>query len=170
MVKYEYLMPETLDEAISNFMEHPGDAKYIAGGTDLMNAIKAGEMKPQYLISLRHIKALRQITRKDGKLRIGSMVTHGELERSTALKTAFSGLVDAVSNIGTVQIRNVVSGDQEPVPTKNGFSDHSFSGISVGDTVLMFFLRSFSKNATNDTGIGGLLPNPRYPQNSISEP
>ena len=109
MVKYEYLMPATLDEAMAYFMDHPGESKYIAGGTDLMNAIKAGEMKPQYLISLRHIEALHQITSKEGKLRIGSMVTHGELERSTSLKTTFSGLVDAVSNIGSVQIRNVAT-------------------------------------------------------------
>lgn len=109
MGKYEYLLPITLDEAISDFMDHPGDAKYIAGGTELMNAIKAGEMRPHYLISLRHIKALRQITSKEGKLGIGSMVTHGELERSSSLKRTLPGLLDAVSNIGTVQIRNVAT-------------------------------------------------------------
>ena len=47
MIKYEYLMPATLDEAISNFKDHQGDAKYIAGGTELMREIKAGELKLQ---------------------------------------------------------------------------------------------------------------------------
>jgi probable selenate reductase FAD-binding subunit len=107
MIKYEYLMPATLGEAISNFRDHTGDAKYIAGGTELMHEIKAGKMRPQCLISLRHIKELGQIKKKEGKLRIGSMVTHRELELATALKGKFAGLVDAVSNIGTVQIRNV---------------------------------------------------------------
>ncbi len=109
MINYEYLMPGTLDEAISNFRDHTGDAQYIAGGTELMHGIKAGKRRPQCLISLRHIKELGQITSKDGKLRIGAMVTHRELELSTSLKGKFDGLIDAVSNIGTVQIRNVAT-------------------------------------------------------------
>ncbi|MBW1819998.1 MAG: xanthine dehydrogenase family protein subunit M, partial [Deltaproteobacteria bacterium] len=102
-------MPVTLDEAISNFRDHTGDAKYIAGGTELMHGIKAGKMRPQCLISLRHIKELSQITSKEGKFRIGAMVTHRDLELATSLKGKFDGLVDAVSNIGTVQIRNVAT-------------------------------------------------------------
>ena len=39
MIKYEYLMPGTLDEAIYNFRDLTGDAKYIAGGTELMHGI-----------------------------------------------------------------------------------------------------------------------------------
>ena len=109
MINYEYLMPGTLDEAISNFRDHTGDAQYIAGGTELMHGIKAGKRRPQCLISLRHIKELGQITSKGGKLRIGAMVTHRELELSTSLKRNFDGLIDAVSNIGTVQIRNVAT-------------------------------------------------------------
>ncbi len=109
MINYEYLMPGTLDEAISNFRDHTGDAQYIAGGTELMHGIKTGKRRPQCLISLRHIKKLGQITSKDGKLRIGAMVTHSELELSTSLKGKFDGLIDAVSNIGTVQIRNVAT-------------------------------------------------------------
>ena len=109
MIKYEYLMPATLDEAISNFKDHQGDAKYIAGGTELMREIKAGELKLQYLISLRHVKEFGQITSEEGKLRIGATVTHRDLELATSLKGKFDGLVDAVSNIGTVQIRNVAT-------------------------------------------------------------
>jgi carbon-monoxide dehydrogenase medium subunit len=107
MVKYEYLMPSTLDEAISDFKDHIGEAKYIGGGTDLMNEIKTGKIKPKYLISLRHIKELNQITHSENELRIGSMVTHRALEFSKSLRPRFSAVIDAVSNIGTVQIRNV---------------------------------------------------------------
>lgn len=107
MVKYEYLMPSSLDEAISYFKKHKSEAKYIAGGTDLMNEIKAGKIRPQYIISLRHIKELNEIIGTEDELRIGSMVTHRELEFSNSLRQRFSALVDAVSNIGTVQIRNV---------------------------------------------------------------
>jgi carbon-monoxide dehydrogenase medium subunit len=58
---------------------------------------------------LRQVKELGQIKNEEGKLRIGSMVTHRDLELATSLKGEFAGLVDAVSNIGTVQIRNVAT-------------------------------------------------------------
>jgi carbon-monoxide dehydrogenase medium subunit len=109
VIKYEYLMPATLDEAISNFKDHRGNARFIAGGTELMHEINKGETKPQSLISLRHIKELGQINSKAGELSIGAMVTHRELELAASLKGKFDGLVDAVSNIGTVQIRNVAT-------------------------------------------------------------
>lgn len=109
MTKYEYLTPATLEEALSNYRDYHGDAKFIAGGTELMRGTKAGELNLQYLISLRHIRELGQITIEEGVLRIGSMVTHRELERSTSLKGGFAALIDAVSNIGTVQIRNVAT-------------------------------------------------------------
>ena len=82
MIEYEYQMPASIDEAISNFSSHSERAIYIAGGTDVVVKIKDGKISPQYLISLRHIKGLGHITYKDGELRIGAMVTHRMLELS----------------------------------------------------------------------------------------
>lgn len=107
MIKYDYLKPTTLDEAISHFMSHGERAKYIGGGTDVMIKIKEGKISPQYLVSLRHVKGLDHITYKDDELRIGAMVTHRMLELSPLIKTTFPILIDAVTNIGSVQIRNV---------------------------------------------------------------
>jgi carbon-monoxide dehydrogenase medium subunit len=107
VTKYDYLKPTTLDEAISHFMSHGERAKYIGGGTDVMIKIKEGKISPQYLVSLRHVKGLDHITYKDDELRIGTMVTHRMLETSPLIKTKFPILIDAVSNIGSVQIRNV---------------------------------------------------------------
>jgi len=107
VTKYDYLKPTTLDEAISHFMSHGERAKYIGGGTDVMIKIKEGKISPQYLVSLRHVKGLGHITYKDDELRIGTMVTHRMLETSPLIKTKFPILIDAVSNIGSVQIRNV---------------------------------------------------------------
>jgi carbon-monoxide dehydrogenase medium subunit len=105
--KYDYLMPKTIDEAISLFASHAGKAKYIAGGTDVMVKIKERKINPQYLVSLKHLQGLDHITYKDGELRIGALVTHRRLEVSPIIKNAFPIIIDAVSHIGSVQIRNV---------------------------------------------------------------
>jgi CO/xanthine dehydrogenase FAD-binding subunit len=109
MQKFEYLMPTTVDEAISLLVSHGERARYIAGGTDVMVKIKEGKIHPHHLVSLRRLQGLDHITYKDGELRIGAAVTHRMLELSPIIKKEFPILVDAVTNIGSVQIRNVAT-------------------------------------------------------------
>lgn len=109
MNKFDYLMPKTIDEAISLLASHGERAKYIAGGTDVMIKIKEQKISPQYLISLRHIQGIDQILYKDGELRIGAMVTHRMLELSQIIREHFPMITDAVTNIGSVQVRNVAT-------------------------------------------------------------
>jgi CO/xanthine dehydrogenase FAD-binding subunit len=109
MQKFEYLMPKSVDEAISLLMSHGERARYVAGGTDVMVKVKEGKIHPQYLVSLRRLHGLDRISYKDGELRIGALVTHRMLEVSPIIKKEFPILFDAVTNIGSVQIRNVAT-------------------------------------------------------------
>lgn len=109
MNKFDYLMPVTIDEAISLYVSHGERARYIAGGTDVMVKVKEGKISPQYLISLRRVPGLDHILYKEGELRIGGLVTHRMLETSPVIRKEFPILLDAVSNIGSVQIRNVAT-------------------------------------------------------------
>jgi carbon-monoxide dehydrogenase medium subunit len=109
MQKFEYLMPKTIDEAISLCVSHGERARYMAGGTDVLVKIKEGKISPQYLVSLRRVQGLGHVTYKDGELRIGSLVTHRVLELSPIIRKEFPILIDAVTNIGSVQVRNVAT-------------------------------------------------------------
>jgi len=109
MIAFEYLKPRTIDEAISLHQSHGEKAKYVAGGTDVMVRIKEGKISPQYLVSLKHIQGLDRITYENGELRIGALVTHRALEQSPIVGKEFPILMDAVTNIGSVQIRNVAT-------------------------------------------------------------
>ena len=111
MKKFEYLMPTSLNEAISLHESHAERAKYIAGGTDVMVKIKEGKMAPDYLISLKNIyKTEHDFLKQDnGELRISALATHGMLEKSALIRNQYPIIFDAVSNIGSVQIRNVAT-------------------------------------------------------------
>ena len=109
MVKFEYLKPNSIDEAISLHQSHGERARYIAGGTDVMIKIKEGKISPRYLISLRHVQGLDHIIAERGELRIGAAVTHRMLELSPVIRKDLPILIDAVENIGSVQIRNVAT-------------------------------------------------------------
>jgi CO/xanthine dehydrogenase FAD-binding subunit len=61
------------------------------------------------LISLKSIPGLDHIEYKEGELRIGALATHRKLELSPIIRRSFPILIDAVENIGSVQIRNVAT-------------------------------------------------------------
>jgi carbon-monoxide dehydrogenase medium subunit len=111
MKKFEYLIPTTLNEAISLYESHAERAKYIAGGTDVMVKIKEGKMAPDYLISLKNILGQERqfLKHENDTLRISALATHRVLEESSLIRTQYPILYDAVKNIGSVQIRNVAT-------------------------------------------------------------
>lgn len=111
MKKFQYLAPNTLDEAISLHESHGDRAKYIAGGTDIMVKCKEGKISPDYLVSLKRIPGHDRIShdKATGELRIGAFATHRMLEMSDIVRRRYPILHDAVANIGSVQVRNVAT-------------------------------------------------------------
>ncbi|KKK71467.1 hypothetical protein LCGC14_2913630, partial [marine sediment metagenome] len=111
MKQFNYLVPRSLDEAISFHEAHGERAKYIAGGTDVLVKIKAGKILPDYLISLKHILGQDRplLNQETGELYIGSFVTHRMIEKSAIVRIHYPILHDAIRNIGSVQIRNVAT-------------------------------------------------------------
>jgi CO/xanthine dehydrogenase FAD-binding subunit len=111
MRKFTYLVPKTLDEAISMYQSHGERAKYVAGGTDVLVKIKDGKLAPAYLISLKHILAQDRpsLNGETGELYVGAFMTHRSIETSSLIQLRYPILHDAVKNIGSVQIRNVAT-------------------------------------------------------------
>jgi CO/xanthine dehydrogenase FAD-binding subunit len=108
MKKFDYLRPQTLEEALSLLNQHGEKARLIAGGTDVIVMIKQKAIVPDVLISLQGIPGLDQI-KYNGSLSIGPMVTHRAIEKSEVIRKHFSALTDAADCLGSVQIRNVAT-------------------------------------------------------------
>jgi carbon-monoxide dehydrogenase medium subunit len=111
MRQFNYLVPKTLDEAVSLNLSYGDRAMYVAGGTDVLVKIKEGKMTPDFLISLKHIIAQDRpfLDHETGELFIGAFLTHRSIETSSIIRKNYPILHDAVSNIGSVQIRNVAT-------------------------------------------------------------
>ena len=106
MKKFDYLKPTTMEEALSLLEKHKGEAKIVAGGTDVMVWLKTQWKAPEALISLKHIPELNHIS-ENGSFTIGSLATLASIQKHPAIRETFPVLIDAVNNIGSVQIRNV---------------------------------------------------------------
>lgn len=108
MKKFDYLKPNTLEDALSLLNRYGEKAKLIAGGTDVIVMIKQKKMAPEVLISLKGVPGLDRIEYNES-LKIGPMVTHRAIEKSEVIRKDFSALSDAVDVLGSVQIRNVAT-------------------------------------------------------------
>ena len=104
---FDYKIPRTLNEACDLLWDYGDKARLIAGGTDLVIALRKGDLKPSCLIDVTNIPELRKIEERDGMIFIGAAATHSEVASSSIIKKFGRILSDAVAEIGSPQIRNV---------------------------------------------------------------
>jgi carbon-monoxide dehydrogenase medium subunit len=104
--QFEYVAPESLDEAIKLLAESGGDAKILAGGHSLLPAMKLRLAQPAKLIDLRKVPGLNEIKVDGSGTTIGAMVTHVNVARSAEVQRALPALAHACSVVGDIQVRN----------------------------------------------------------------
>jgi aerobic carbon-monoxide dehydrogenase medium subunit len=104
--QFEYVAPDTLDEAIKLLSESGGDAKIIAGGHSLLPAMKLRLAQPATLIDLRKIPGLNEIKVDGNGVTIGAMVTHAQVAKSPEVQRALPLLAHCESVVGDLQVRN----------------------------------------------------------------
>ena len=103
---FEYFAPTSVDEALSLLSEHGDDAKILAGGHSLIPAMKLRLAEPAVLIDIQRVEGLKGISESDGKLVIGALATHHELESSDLVNRRVPILAQTAGEIGDVQVRN----------------------------------------------------------------
>ena len=105
--RFDFLSPKTIEEAIVLMNQYGPKAKVIAGGTDLIPQMKRGELKPDYVLSLNQIEALRRIQfEKESGLNLGALCTITDIEESQVIREQYPVLAQAASALGSIEIRN----------------------------------------------------------------
>jgi carbon-monoxide dehydrogenase medium subunit len=100
--EFDYLAPDTLEQAIGALSEHGEEAKLLAGGHSLIPLMKLRLAAPSLLVDLRRVPGMHGVQREDGQWRIGAMTPHRELEHTPEL-----GIVArAAGTIADPQVRN----------------------------------------------------------------
>jgi carbon-monoxide dehydrogenase medium subunit len=103
---FDYIAPQTLDEAVRALAAHGEEAKVLAGGHSLLPLLKLRLANPKLLIDLGRIPGLGNISQEGDKIVIGALATHYQIESSKLLATRCSLLPQTARAIGDVQVRN----------------------------------------------------------------
>lgn len=105
MSAMQYEAPGSLDEAVALLAKANGDARVLAGGTDLLVQLRAGFIQPGLIIDIKNIAEMRAITAEGGGFRVGAAVTGAELGEHPDVKRAWPGVVESLELVGSTQIQ-----------------------------------------------------------------
>lgn len=97
-----FYQPATIEEALAAKAELGDAARFVAGGTDLVVALRKGRPAPEHVIDLGRVAGLDDLGEVGGFLRVGAGVCHRRLEES-----GVTALAQAAATVGGPQIRNL---------------------------------------------------------------
>jgi carbon-monoxide dehydrogenase medium subunit len=100
-----YEAPESLEGAVALLAAAKGEARVLAGGTDLLVQMRADMVDPELIVDIKRIPETRAVTEERGGWRVGAAVTGAELKEHPRLKHVWPGVVEAANLIGSTQVQ-----------------------------------------------------------------
>ncbi|TAL07064.1 MAG: xanthine dehydrogenase family protein subunit M, partial [Chloroflexota bacterium] len=107
MRTFAYEQPSTLDEALGLLAAPAGEARPLAGGTDLIIRLRDGTLRPTLVVDVKAIPELRPgIELVGDRLTIGATTVMTDIAADQRIRRHFLALAEAALVVGSVQIRN----------------------------------------------------------------
>jgi aerobic carbon-monoxide dehydrogenase medium subunit len=104
---FEYHAPTSVRDALGLLGSLKDDAKVLAGGHSLVPMMKLRLAQPKHVIDLRKVPGLAGIEEDGGRLVVGAMTTHWQVESSAVVKGRCPVLAETAAVIGDPQVRNL---------------------------------------------------------------
>ena len=102
---FEYAAPQNLQDAMALLAEASGEARPLAGGTDLIAQMKENHRSPSLVVDVKKIPELNVLSYEAG-LRIGAAVSCTQIAEFEPVRVHYPALAEACALIGSYQIQN----------------------------------------------------------------
>ncbi len=109
MAEEGYTAPNTVDAAVALLSGADGDARVMAGGTDILVQLHAEMIDPDLIVDIKNIPELRAIAEEAGGFRVGAAVSGMALMDHAGFNEAWPGVMEGVSLIGSIQVKGRAS-------------------------------------------------------------
>jgi carbon-monoxide dehydrogenase medium subunit len=104
---FDFYQPTTLAEASRLLKDKGPGGRFLAGGTDLVIAMKEKGLLPKYIVDLKRVPGLAGIQENgDGSLSIGALTTMYAIETSPVIQKKYPFFAQSAAEVGSIQIRN----------------------------------------------------------------
>lgn len=108
MIDFDYVKVQNVSDAVGQIAKYPA-ARFIAGGTNLIDLMKENVERPSRLIDITGLP-LREIEETQaGGLRIGALVANSDLAYDERITTRYPLLSSAILAGASAQLRNMAS-------------------------------------------------------------
>ncbi len=107
---HNYHTPRTVTEALEQLARYNGQARIIAGGTDLLIDLQHTQVGQHQLDALVDVTSIPEMTRIEAQndwIYVGAAVTHTAIVRSALIEAQATCLVESCGVVGGPQVRNV---------------------------------------------------------------
>ena len=103
---FDYVCPETLEEALAILSEFGEDAKVLAGGQSLVPTMNMRLARPATIVDINRLPGLAEMYNHNGSVHIGALVRQADVEREPRIPQAIPLLALALPHVGHRQTRN----------------------------------------------------------------
>lgn len=105
MHSFDYAAPTSLGEALTLLAGARGNARVLAGGTDLIVNMRVGRRKPGLVVDGKRIPELNELSLTADGLTLGAAVSCRRAYEHAEVAKRYPALVDSMSLIGSVHIQ-----------------------------------------------------------------
>lgn len=95
-----------LEDTLIILDKYKEKGKIIAGGTDVVIAIKEKHVDPEIMIDISDIEELTKVEEKNGWIHMGSCVKYKDIEGENVFLKNLKAISQAAKSVGSPQIRN----------------------------------------------------------------
>jgi carbon-monoxide dehydrogenase medium subunit len=110
---FQHHRPQRQEDALELMVRFGEDAAFVAGGTELLLAMKARVLRYDHLVDLKGLAELRGVTTSDNGILIGALSSHHALANDASVRSilpAYARLSDNVANI-RVRVQGTIGGN-----------------------------------------------------------
>jgi len=108
MINFQYARATSVDDAVRQIAADP-NAKFIAGGTNLLDLMKEDVERPSRLIDISRLPLTKIEEAADGGLRIGALVPNSDLAYHPLIAQRYPIVASAILAGASAQLRNMAS-------------------------------------------------------------
>jgi len=109
MHNFHYAAPKSLIECTRLLSEHQGKVALLAGGTDLIVAMRKGLKRPDVVIDVKHIPELKELFMSEAELKLGASVSCRSIYENKSVVERLPILGDCTKLIGSKQVQGRAS-------------------------------------------------------------
>jgi len=103
---YHLISPANLAEALDLLARDNGTWKPLAGGTDLMVLLEAGNLPHKNYVNIWNLRELRGIEVTESQVMLGALTSYTEVQEHPILQEEFPMLCEAARETGGIAIQN----------------------------------------------------------------